>query len=262
MSAADRPATPVPRTATLAAAVAMLTRIPVGRSPGDTSGAAAYGVVGALVGAVGLVPLLLLGAAVPPLVAIIAVGAMAAVSGGIHLDGLADTADALLAPDPTRAETARKDPAIGSGGATALILVIGAQVAALASIVSYAGPLVAGLACVAGGAASRALPVVLVVLRRRAAVRPGLGSRFADRVGRPDVIGAVAGAVLVTIGAGLLSVSVRLPVAVAIGSAFGLASGIALVTWRGQLDGDVLGATVELGFTGILGVAAAAAVGS
>lgn len=271
MKVEDRPVTPRARrsahgvsdvAAALAAALAMLTRIPAGRSSGDATGAAAYGVVGALVGAVGLIPLVVLGGAVPPLAAIVAIGAMAVVSGGVHLDGLADTADALLAPDPTRAEAARKDPAIGSGGATALILVIAAQVAALASLVTEAGPLVAGLACVAGGAASRALPVALVRMRGGAAVRSGLGSWFADRVGRADVLLAVAGVAGVTIAAGLLDGSVVVPAAVTVGSAFGLAAGLALVAWRGQLDGDVFGATVELGFAAILGVAAVAATGS
>ena len=41
---------------------------------------------------------------------------MAVVSGAIHLDGLADTADALLAPDPAAPRPLAQDPAIGSGG--------------------------------------------------------------------------------------------------------------------------------------------------
>ena len=58
---------------------------------------------------------------------------LAAVSGGLHLDGLADTADALVAPDAYAAERAREDPSVGPGGAVALLVVLGAEVAALAS---------------------------------------------------------------------------------------------------------------------------------
>ena len=76
-------------------------------------------------------------------------------SGGLHLDGLADTADALMAPDRMRAEAARKDPGVGSGGVVALVLVLAAQVAGLVSVMTIGGTAVAVVACIAAGAASR-----------------------------------------------------------------------------------------------------------
>ena len=141
MSVRDRPGIARPRTATsgvgtIRAALSMLTRIPVGAADDDDTGAAAYGLVGALVGAIAAIPVALLAGAAPTLAAIVAVGTLAIVSGGLHLDGLADTADALLAPDRIRAEAARKDPAVGSGGVVALVLVLAAQVAALASVMT------------------------------------------------------------------------------------------------------------------------------
>ncbi|MEO8438172.1 MAG: hypothetical protein ABI562_06900, partial [Chloroflexota bacterium] len=51
----------------VAAALAMLTRIPVPAHPRDLTGAAAYGLVGALVGALGGVVMLVLGGTIPTL---------------------------------------------------------------------------------------------------------------------------------------------------------------------------------------------------
>src|SRR5260221_12218488 len=102
------------------AAVAMLTRLPA-RSSGDgPDGARWFSLVGALVGCAGAVPLLALGGAVPAAAAILAIGITTIVSGALHLDGLADTADALVAIGPGAAERARKDPAVGVAGAAAL----------------------------------------------------------------------------------------------------------------------------------------------
>ena len=58
---------------------------------------------------------------------------LAIVTGGLHLDGVADTADALGAgADRTRALAILRDSRIGSFGTIALIFVIGLKVAALA----------------------------------------------------------------------------------------------------------------------------------
>src|SRR6266853_580866 len=92
---------------TFEAALALLTRLPVRPRNGLASGAAAFPVVGAVVGVAGLVPLILGAAVEPVLASLLAIAAMTALTGALHLDGLADTADALLAPDPTTAERAR-----------------------------------------------------------------------------------------------------------------------------------------------------------
>jgi adenosylcobinamide-GDP ribazoletransferase len=245
---------------TVTAAVAMLTRMPV-RAHRDATGAAAFAVVGAVLGLVAAIPLLALGGLVPTLAAILAVAVLAVVTGGIHLDGLADTADALLAPDPVRAEAARKDPAIGSGGAVALILVLGGEVAALSAIGASGGPVLAGLACVGAGAASRTLPIVVAWTAARAGQTggAGLGGWFAGRIGRADVAIGLLTTTAVTIAVGAIGGTAALPAAVAIGSAVGLLLSAGLVRARSGIDGDLLGASVELGFVAILGTMAVAA---
>jgi adenosylcobinamide-GDP ribazoletransferase len=243
----------------IVAALALLTRIPVGRSPADATGAAAFGLVGALVGGLGAIVIVLLGGSVPALAAILAIGAMALVSGGLHLDGLADTADALLAPDPARAEAARHDPAIGSGGTVALILVLAAQVASLASLAAGPGPVIAGLASVAAGAASRTLPLIAVGLGAGRVPPSGLGAWFAERVSRSDTAIAVTTAVLAIGVAGLLAGAWELAIGLGLGFALGVAGAAWLLRVRGQVDGDLLGATVEVGLAAMLGAAAVAA---
>jgi adenosylcobinamide-GDP ribazoletransferase len=245
----------------IAAAFALLTRIPVRSSSRDATGAAAYGLVGAVVGALGGLVMVALGEAVPTLAAVLAVTAMAAASGAIHLDGLADTTDALLARDAAQAEIARKDPAIGSGGVVALILVLAAEVTALANLAVLpggSGPLVAGLACIAAGAGSRALPVVVVLLRGDAVGRVGLGAWFAERVGVVDGISAAVTAALVAVATGLLAGAIAFGAGIAVGAACALGAGLILVRARRQVDGDILGATVELGFAAIVAAVAIA----
>jgi adenosylcobinamide-GDP ribazoletransferase len=233
----------------------MLTRFPVRSSSRDATGAAAYGLVGAIVGALGGIVMVVIGEPVQTLAAVLAVGAMAVASGAVHLDGLADTTDALLARDAAQAEIARKDPAIGSGGVVTLIVILAVQVSALASLAVLpggSGPVVAGLACVAAGAVSRALPVVVVLLRGDAIGRVGLGAWFTERVGVLDGVIATASALLVAVTTGLLAGAIAFAAGLAVGAGVGIGIGLFLVRARGQIDGDLLGATVEVGFAAVV----------
>src|SRR5258706_7289390 len=111
--------------AVLLAAVGFLTRVPLGSggaANAERTGASAFGLVGAAVGAVGAIVLVVLGDRAPLAASGLAVGAMAVVSGALHLDGLADTADALAAPDEAASTRARKDPAVGPPGAASIAL--------------------------------------------------------------------------------------------------------------------------------------------
>ena len=149
-------------------------------------------------------PFVLLGPSEPLLAAIAAIAVMALASGALHLDGLADTADALLAPDRARAEQARKDPAIGPGGAVALVLVLAAQVAALVEPRGRRSRARRGRVR-RGRRPSRALvPVVLArLVRSRRPRRDGLGGWFSDRVGALDaVVAVVSGVAVVGRGSG------------------------------------------------------------
>lgn len=231
--------------ATVLAAVGLLTRLRLG-TVADVPGAAAFALVGAAVGGLAAAALVLLGLAGEPVLgAIAAVAVLAGVSGGLHLDGLADTADALVAPDAYAAERAREDPAVGPGGAVALLLVLGAQIAALASVTASWGPLVAASVLVVGGAVSRWLPVLGVVLLRERVGHDGLGAWFSDAVsGRDAIVGAVTVALLVALGTTAGGWAVALGALV--GSAVGLVATALIARGRGGLDGDGLGACVEI----------------
>jgi adenosylcobinamide-GDP ribazoletransferase len=242
--------------ATLQAAFALLTRLPV--HPGDeiASGAAAFPIVGVLVGVVGALPILLGGSLEPVVASLLAIAAMTVLTGALHLDGLADTADALLAPDPTTAERARKDPSIGPGAAVALILVIGIEVAALASLVTSGGRPIAAATLIVAAVIGRTLPVVAVVLAGHRAEGSGFGGWFAARVSSLDVAIAVVLATLVTACLALLSASPVVVIGGLIGAGAGLVIAGAIVSGRRQLDGDGMGAIIELTVAATLAAAA------
>ena len=89
--------------AAMRAALGLLTRLPVHPTDARVSGAAAFPLAGTLVGLAGVVPLIPLATNEPLLGSLLAIAAMTVLTGALHLDGLADTADALMAPDPTQA---------------------------------------------------------------------------------------------------------------------------------------------------------------
>ena len=233
----------------------LLTRLPIGASVASHPGAAAFGIVGAVMGAIAAVPLLALAgpASEPVLAAIAGVSTMVVLSGGMHLDGLADTADALMASDALAAERARKDPAVGPGGLVAVVLTIAAEVAALASVAASA-PLTAAVTLVAAAGIARVTPVLLARTVRSGPSAAGLGSWFVGQV-------TSVGAALATLTFGglvaLTAITTTTPIAFAtlVGGVLGLAAGRAVVARRGA-DGDSLGASVEVTFVAVLSAVA------
>lgn len=145
-------------------ATVFLTRIPI-RLPDDINerdqgmAVAAYPLVGLALGGVLVLLAWLLGSAgMPPLaIAVIVVGALAGITGALHLDGLADSADAWLGGhgDRERMLAIMKDPACGPAGVVAITLVLLAKVAAVAALIDAPGgwvglllaPLLARSAC-------------------------------------------------------------------------------------------------------------------
>ncbi len=251
---------------TILAAVAFLTRIPVpaatptapeASAASSPAGPAAFGLVGAGLGAVAALPLLALGDRVPWIAALLAVAILAIASGALHLDGLADTADALAAPDPERAERARKDPAVGAAGAVALLLALGLEVAALAQLAS--SPRAAVVVLVIAAAWGRAAAVVVAIAARGGARAAGLAAGFARDARGVDAVLAAAVPVALLAGPILLEGSLFACIAVALGMVVGLAAAWAVVHARHGLDGDGLGATVVLAETSVLVAAAIAA---
>jgi len=131
----------------LALALSFLTRVPVRVGevgPLDPARSLAFfPVVGALIGA------LLVGLAIalapflsPWLVAFALVGCSALVTGGLHLDGVADLADALGGGRGERARMLEimRDPRIGAHGAAALVMVLAGKLIASADLVSRGEP--------------------------------------------------------------------------------------------------------------------------
>jgi adenosylcobinamide-GDP ribazoletransferase len=124
---------------TLAAAVALLTRIPV-PAPRDveTAGKATswFPLVGALIGGIYAVLVWLAAPRLPAaVVAVFVVIAEALVTGALHMDGLADTADGF-GGGKNREDILRimRDPVIGSYGAVALALLVAFKITVIAAL--------------------------------------------------------------------------------------------------------------------------------
>ena len=236
------------------AAAGFLTRLPV-RGVSDRVGAAAFGVVGAGIGLLAAVPLVLLGRPVPLVAAVLAVSVIVLVTGAIHIDGLADTADALAAPSADAAERARNDPRLGSGGVATLTLTLALGIACLATLATEDTVLAAAAVVVAATVSRSAAPVAALAWSRtgRATTSEssGAGAWFVRLVGPPEIALVVATS-LVAVAAGTALAGP----AVALGSVGGIAAGAAIATWvllcRGQLDGDGYGALIELVFVAML----------
>jgi adenosylcobinamide-GDP ribazoletransferase len=240
------------------AATALLTRIPV-RPQRESTGAAAFGLVGAAVGVGGGLAIFLVAGVSPLGAGVLAVAAMAILSGGLHLDGLADTADALAVGDPARAEIARQDPRVGSAGAVSLVAAVVVDAALLASLATTNGPVYAGLACVVAAAGSRALAAAAGVLARSRLGPGGSGARFAALTSPFAAALALASAIGLSAG---VAVFIASP-APLIGLLGGLVLAVAAAEWlirrRGALDGDGIGGIVEIAFAAILLATAIAA---
>ncbi len=180
------------------------------------------------------------------LAAALVVLADAALTGALHLDGLADTADGLLPhADRQRRLAIMAAPDVGAFGVTALVVVLLVRTAALAS--QPAEPLLlAGVWCAsrtvmatAAGVLPYARPGGLVDAFRGASTWPiALGGAVVAGVAMLVAVGARGLAALVTVAA----------VAAAVG---------ALARRRvGGITGDVLGAIGVLGETAALVVVA------
>lgn len=125
----------------LLVALGFLTRIPVPGAVFARAGAQArslpwYPLVGVIVGALLASLAWCLQATPVLLMAALLVAAWAWLTGGLHLDGLADTADAWVGGlgDRERTLAIMKDPRSGPAGVSALVLVLLLKFAALASL--------------------------------------------------------------------------------------------------------------------------------
>jgi adenosylcobinamide-GDP ribazoletransferase len=231
-----------------AGAVSFLTRIPVGSrvglGPEDVArGAALFPVVGAGLGAlVGFVVVGLDARLSALLAAALAVALEALLTGAIHLDALADSADGLGAGSRERALEIMREPTIGAFGATALLLDLVVKTAALAAVTG--GPR-AILAVAAAYALGRTAPPALGWALPHARPEGGSGSILTGGAGK------VSRAVAVGLGVGLAFAALGLRgLALVAAAALGVAVvGLAAQRRLGGVTGDSLGAATEVATT-------------
>ena len=235
-------------------------------SRADAAAAMAWApAVGLLLGAVAAAVLLAadhpLGAG--PLTASgLAVGSLALLTRGLHLDGLADLADGLASgkPAPAALDIMRRSD-IGPLGTVTLIMTLLLQVAAL-SQAEAAGHGRGPAALIAATVTSR-LALTWACRRGVPAARPdGLGALVAGSV-RPAIPAAATAAVLAAATAAVVISAAAggplgwsLPLAVAAGLGAALAVQRHAVRRLGGITGDVLGALAEVAATVTLVVAA------
>jgi adenosylcobinamide-GDP ribazoletransferase len=211
--------------------------IPDDWAAGDSGRAAVwYPFVGLVIGAFTLLAWKGTALIFPPWVAaVMTLLVWVVLTGGLHLDGLADCCDGLLASTSVeRRLEIMKDPRIGAFGVTGLILILLVKAAALASLTpvsSFSILLAASLArfCI--------LPAALVPLARPS----GMGADFALGFRRSFILW---GAVIPLVIAFLLGI--RGVVAVLVGLS---ALSLILLFARsriGGVTGDVFGMIVEI----------------
>ncbi|HEX5762747.1 MAG TPA: adenosylcobinamide-GDP ribazoletransferase [Solirubrobacterales bacterium] len=237
------------------AAVSFLTTLPLGRRcapDGDAllRGAPLFPLVGATLGAAIGAAALALAQVMPPLLAgLLVVALELLLTGALHADGLADSADGLGGRDRARSLAIMRDHSLGAYGASALALDLGVKATALATLAEAD----ALAAIVAALAISRAAPLPLAHFLPYAREGGGAGQVLAGRIGTRSL---VAGATLAIAVAVLAVGAEALPLllcAVTVSGTIGLLAGRRLH----GVTGDVFGAAVELSATCCLVVAVA-----
>jgi adenosylcobinamide-GDP ribazoletransferase len=229
------------------AAFVLFTRIPVGGfpyRPEDWAWASAHlPLVGLVLGAILAALRAVLGGGLDGLSAgFLVVGASMLLTGAFHEDGLADTSDALGgAHDRDKLFAILKDSRIGSFGAAALVVSIGAR----AALVARLGPACAWALPLAGCAA-RVGPVWL--MSALPYVTPQ-GSRGLVRGEAPQAVVATAWLVVASaacvVGRGVPPA--RLAVMIGVVAVVTVVSGARYRARAGGITGDFLGATEQLG---------------
>lgn len=226
------------------AAVAFLTRVPVGMElDGDDVRRAGpyFPVVGAAVGGVA-------GAVADHLGAELGLAAAVLLTGALHQDALADTADATGAGTPEGALEIMRDPRVGAFGVAATVSDLLVKSAALGGLVDRRRPI---RAWVAAGALSRAVPVLLGASLPYARTGEGTGRALSHGgFGRAAAAGGVS---VACAAAAMRTDGLRLAI---VAAGLSAVTGAALRRWLGGVTGDGLGAALELTETALLVVAA------
>lgn len=232
------------------AMLSFITRLPV---PGRWSqglefdqysrGIVTFPLIGLLLGALsGLVFMLFQAWCGAPLAALFTVLALALMTGGFHLDGLADTCDGVFsARSRERMLEIMRDSRLGTHGGLALIFVLLAKVLVISELALRGTPMLAALAvaCAVGRGTA-----VLLMYRHRYAREEGLGNVFIGHVTGTQTcftlgLAAILAAVLLPGMQGVAALVVTMVTIFLLGQL--------LKRTLGGQTGDTLGAAIELG---------------
>jgi adenosylcobinamide-GDP ribazoletransferase len=238
----------------LLSAFALLTRLPLPNHQGTGAASAwSWPLVGAALGALAatVASAALWVGVTPGVTAVLVLATGAMLTGGLHEDGLSDTADGLYGGwTKARRLEIMKDSRVGSYGVLALVLVTLARWSALTALLVFGGH---WAALVATGAVSRA-PMVLIMALLPNARGDGL-SHATGRPGQPTALVALALAmaiaVVLTGWTGLIMAATALGV--------GALLSISALRRIGGQTGDILGASQQLAEVACLAVLSARA---
>jgi adenosylcobinamide-GDP ribazoletransferase len=166
-------------------------------------------------------------------------------TGALHLDGLADTADAFGAGDRERRLEIMRDSRTGTFGAAAIALAVLVEAAALGGLAVERD---AVRAFVVAGALSRAVTPPLARWVPYARSSRGPGSVLS---GRASALAALAGAAI-AVAAAVVLLGWDGVAAAALATGVMLLAGLGARAWIGGVTGDILGATTQLVEIGVL----------
>lgn len=231
----------------LRTAIGLLTTLPFGMpedwQPGDSGRAGIwYPLVGIVIGGlVWLVWRVLILYFPPLIVGVLTLSVWIFLTGGLHLDGLADCCDGLLvSATPRRRLEIMKDPHLGSFGAIGLFLLLFIKAAAISSLT-----LSSGLGIILAATISRwlILPAGLLPLAHSG----GMGADFSSGLRR----GAILITAILPLGIAFLAGARGFSAALAALLAAAAVLGLAYKRING-VSGDVFGMLVEVTETAVL----------
>jgi adenosylcobinamide-GDP ribazoletransferase len=209
-------------------------------------GALYFPLVGAFVGSTVGGSAILLADALPSLAAAgVALALGALLTGAMHLDALADTADALGGRDRAHALEIMRDHRIGAYGAVA----VGVGLLVKASAISELAAHRQLAAFATAGALSRAVAVAIGAVLPYAHAGEGIGRVFTERTSAARALATV----MLTGAFGFATHEWELVVAATI---VAIVLGAHFKHWLGGVTGDTLGSAVEIAETAALVVAA------
>jgi adenosylcobinamide-GDP ribazoletransferase len=229
-------------------ALMFLTRIPVGkqyvfRSEDLPRSAVYFPIVGLMIGLLGGLVLFCAGLFVPPIVAVLlCMGVTVAVTGALHEDGLADTADGLIGGlERQHSLEIMKDSRLGTYGAVVLWFSLTAKLFLLTALLEK-GVFTAVCALVVAHGLGRAATVTLLFSHQYVRTEESKASPFGNTVTLKEFVTALLAPILLSFA--LLGSKAVLPLMVAAAATW--AAGVYFHKKIGGITGDCLGAANQL----------------